>query len=139
MRYRTLIKWHSQACLMLDCHESHRLYHVEPLSISPQLYQRERRRSHEAPENCTYSSSFNQLEVEQLTLRLCESGPKTIGSSQERDAYKSPRGEAGAPAPAPTSPLKRLIVPVDKQFKILGFNLLNTYSKCSGNFVAAVS
>jgi len=54
---------------------------------------------------------------------------ENYGSSQEREACKSPREEAGAPVPAPASLLKRPTAPVDKQFKILGFNLLNTYSK----------
>ena len=35
----------------------------------------------------------------------------------------------GAPGRASRSPLTRPTAPVDKQFKILGFNLLNTYSK----------
>lgn len=44
-----------------------------------------------------------------------------IGYSHERDTYKSPRGAtSGCTGPsAPCSPLKRLTVPVDKQFKIL--------------------
>jgi len=122
MRYRTLIKWHSRAFLLLECHESHRLYNVEPLSISPQMYQRERRQSHEAPENALIAAhSTDEKLTNQHSHDFAHKWTTTIGYSHERDTYKSPRGATrGCAGPsAPCSPLKRSIVPVDKQFKIL--------------------
>ena len=138
MRYCTLIKWHSQlACLIA----------MNPTGfIMLDHYQ--------YPHSCTRDEGDKAAERQTIALIAVHSinsklsnlhydfakvDRKQLAPLRSEMPYKSPRGEGGAPAPAPTSPLKRLIVPVDKQFKILGFNLLNTYSKCSGNFVAAVS
>ena len=88
------------------------------------MYQRERRQSHEAPEmhlllRCSFDWRFTSRP--RLIHYFAHKWTTLIGYSQERDTYKSPRGALSRCTGPSTrhSPLKRLTVPVDKQFKIL--------------------
>lgn len=142
MRYRALVKWHSRAFLLLDCHESHRLYNVEPLSISPQMYQRERRQSHEAPENALIAAPFNRREVDKPTFsRLCaQVDDNNWLLSRTRYLQVTKRSNSRVRwTQCPLFSAEKVDRSCRQAIQDSGFNLLNTHSRCSGSFVAAVS